>query len=301
MVDTVIVNSTTPTEDPAHAQAMIDKIDAANAVPSTESETPLSDPPPEDRPQWLPEKFKSPEELAKAYAELQSKLGGKATDNPADEPKDNTAEGDKTPEVLAGYDPSQHVKNEADAEWELNTYGPALKDIFDKAGIKASVISAEFHSTGNFPEYAYEKLQAAGFSRGVVDGYLGGQQQKATYQSEQATAEIKQTIGGEQSFNEMVEWASVNLTPGELQAYNKAVDSGDKNLAILAVQGIHSKFTAARPAEPSLYKGATSSAQSSEAYESIAQMQKDMANPEYKNDPAFRAKVERKLSRSNIL
>ena len=28
------------------------------------------------RPEWLPEKFKSPDELAKAYAELERKQGG---------------------------------------------------------------------------------------------------------------------------------------------------------------------------------------------------------------------------------
>jgi hypothetical protein len=50
-----------------------------------------------------------------------------------------------------------------------------------------------------------------------------------------------------------------------------------------------------------LFKGATSGSGSADVYESVAQMQKDMASPEYKNDPAFRAKVAQKLSRSNIL
>ena len=29
----------------------------------------------QDRPEWLPEKFSSPEDMAKAYGELESKLG----------------------------------------------------------------------------------------------------------------------------------------------------------------------------------------------------------------------------------
>ena len=35
---------------------------------------------PQDRPEWLPEKFKTPEDLAKSYTELQSKLGSKDED-----------------------------------------------------------------------------------------------------------------------------------------------------------------------------------------------------------------------------
>ena len=33
-----------------------------------------------DRPEWLPEKFKSPEDLAKSYSELSQKLGAKEDD-----------------------------------------------------------------------------------------------------------------------------------------------------------------------------------------------------------------------------
>ena len=43
------------------------------AQPEPQAEEPQA----EDRPQWLPEKFKSPEDMAKAYSELEKKLGGK--------------------------------------------------------------------------------------------------------------------------------------------------------------------------------------------------------------------------------
>ena len=266
MVDTVIVNSTTPTEDPAHAQAMIDKIDAANATPSTDGNTPPSDPPTEDRPEWLPEKFKSPEDMAKAYAALESKLGKPADPTP---PADPTA----TP-------PTEQVADEL-----------ATK------GLDLSTFSSEFNTKGELSAESYDALEKAGYPRNIVDQYIDGQKaQAALYESE-----VKSIAGGEKTFSEMVDWAKSNLTPQEIQAYNNAIDSGNREQAKLAVAGIHAKFSAARPSEPSLFTGNTASAQSSDVYESIAQMQKDMANPEYKTDPAFRAKVERKLSRSKIL
>jgi hypothetical protein len=98
-----------------------------------------------------------------------------------------------------------------------------------------------------------------------------------------------------------VDWAKANLSPAEIQAYNNAIDSGDPNQAKLAVGGIYARFATVRPTEPSLFNGNTASGLSSDSYESIAQMQKDMAHPDYSKDPAFRAKVERKLARSNIL
>jgi hypothetical protein len=266
MVDTVIVNSAPPTEDPAHAQAMIDKIDAANAVPSTEGNTPPSDPPTEDRPQWLPEKFKSPEDMAKAYAELESKLGKPAEPTP---PADPTA----TP-------PADQVADE-----------------LANKGLDLSDFSNEFNTKGELSAESYDALEKAGYPRNIVDQYIAGQKaQAALYESE-----VKSIAGGDKGFSEMVEWARANLSPAEIQAYNNAIDSGDANQAKLAVTGIHAKFASARPSEPSLFQGNTASAQSSDVYESIAQMQKDMASPDYKTDPAFRAKVERKLSRSNIL
>lgn len=264
MVDTVTITSTTPTEDPAHVQAMIDKVDAANAAP-TEDTPPTTDNQTEDRPQWLPEKFKSPEDLAKAYAELESKLGKPAESKQAD------------PNAQPSTD--------------------QVKDELATKGLDLSEFSQEFNTKGELSAESYDKLEKAGYPRNIVDQYIDGQKARAAlYESE-----VKSVAGGDKSFSEMVEWAKANLNPTEISAYNAAIDSGDPNIAKLAVAGIYQKFSAARPAEPNLFKGATSASGSADVYESIAQMQKDMASPEYKTDPAFRAKVAQKLSRSNIL
>lgn len=270
MVDTVVVNSTTPPEDPNHAQAMIDKIDAANSAPPTDGATPPTDDnKTEDRPGWLPEKFKSPEDMAKAYAELESKLGNKAAANPP-------ADGTETPPV----------DDQAKAADELQSKGLNLADF-----------SSEFAEKGELSPESYDKLEKAGYPRNIVDQYIDGQKARAAlYESE-----VKSVAGGSDQFNNMVEWAKANLSTAEINAYNAAIDSGNAEQAKLAVAGVYQKFSVARPAEPTLFKGATASASTGDVYESIAQMQKDMASPEYKADPAFRSKVQAKLARSNIL
>lgn len=47
------------------------------AADATEATSESSTPPTSDRPEWLPEKYNSPEELAKAYKNLESKIGVK--------------------------------------------------------------------------------------------------------------------------------------------------------------------------------------------------------------------------------
>ena len=265
MVDTVVINSTQPTEDPAHVAAMIAKADAAVTPPVEGENTQSPDDQTEDRPSWLPEKFKSPEDLAKAYSELQAKLSGKTPE--ATEPDNQAQPDDKQ-----------------------------VQDALQSKGLDLNTFSDEFSKNGALSPESYEALEKAGYPRNYVDQYIEGQKARgALYESE-----VKSVAGGEAQFAEMQEWARVNLSADEINAYNKAIDSGDSSQAKLAVAGIYQKFAANRPSEPNLFKG-SNSAPSSDVYESIAQMQKDMATPEYKLDPAFRAKVERKLARSNIL
>lgn len=269
MVDTVVVPSTTPEEDPKHIEAMVAKAEAASQPP-TESAPEISDTNTEDRPQWLPEKFKSPEDLAKAYAELESKMGGKKeapqqTEAPTEEKVQNATE-------------------------------TQVADELQSKGLDLYEFSAEFAQKGAISEESYEKLEKAGYPRNIVDQFVEGQKARAAlYESE-----VKSVAGGDKQFNEMVEWAKVNMTPQEINAYNAAIDSGDPAKAKLAVAGVYQKFSQARPQEPNLFKGSTSGI-AGDAYESVAQLQKDMASPDYKTDPAFRAKVQSKLSRSNIL
>jgi hypothetical protein len=275
MVDTVVVQSaaTESSEDPKHVEAMLAKVDAANAAAADTSE--LSDLPTQDsaqeRPQWLPEKFKSPEDLVKAYSELERKLGGKKEDTPAEPPK--AAEGD----------PSKATQD--DAAQELASKGLNLDDF-----------SSEFQKTGSLSAESYEKLEKAGYPRAYVDTYIAGQQALAA----QFQSEVKTAAGGDEGFAAMVEWAAANADPKDIAAYNKAIDSGDIDQAKLAVAGMYQKFQQAHPEEPRLIAGSGGRV-TGDSYESIAQMQEDMKNPLYKTDPAFRKKVVDKLGRSNIL
>lgn len=67
-------------------------------------------------------------------------------------------------------------------------------------------------------------------------------------------AEIKATIGGEQQFQQLSEWAMANLEPQELADYNAAIDSGNKAAARFAVRQLQARASATGR-EPKLIGG----------------------------------------------
>lgn len=264
MVDTVVITSDPPSAPEGHDQKMMDLVDKSAEIPSDN----LADPQPsEDRPEWLPEKFKSPEDMAKAYAELEAKLGGKKEDAPKDAPKDDTkAELPDNPEQ-------------------------ALAD----KGLQLQEFSAEFAKNGELSEESYDKLTKAGFPKDLVDQFIEGQKARAA----QFEADIKTEVGGTENYSQMIEWAKANLTPAEIQAYNDAVTSGSADKAKLAAMGLNAKFSKAVGKEPERMLGG-GKAGTSDVFESSAQVTEAMRDPKYKSDPAFRAKVQAKLARSSV-
>lgn len=264
MVDTVVIQSTPQGAPADHDQKMMDKVDAANAplpVEGTEGT------PPSDRPEWLPEKFKSPEDMAKAYSELESKLGQKPVE--ATPPKTDV-------------DPA--AATQADVEKALAPAGLNLQDF-----------NAEFAEKGELSSDSYEKLAKAGYDKALVDQFIEGQKARAV----QFETEIQSEVGGTDRYMEMVTWAKVNLTPAEIDAYNLAVGSGKPEQAKLAALGLNAKFTQAVGNEPQRQIGGQK-ATSSEGFESTAQVTEAMKDPRYKNDPAYRAKVQAKLASSSV-
>lgn len=251
--------------DPDHDQKMIALVDGKQADPA--------------RPEWLPEKFKTVEEMAASYKELESKLGGAKPPVPAATPA-----------------PPADAPKDAPAD-ALKITAPEADAAVAKAGLDMAALNAEFADKGTLSEASYAKLAAVGFDKAAVDNYVAGQQ--ALMQQFQSEV-LAVTPGGADKYSEMVEWAKVNLSASEVDAYNAAVSSGNKDQAKLAVAGLGARFTASVGNEPNL-QGGRVNADAGDVFTSIAQMKSAMSDPRYKDDPAYRNAVREKLGRSNIL
>ena len=102
----------------------------------------------ESRPEWLPEKFNSPEELAKAYDSLQNKMSSKSTKANKSKAQDST-------------------------------------ETVDNINTAFSQATTEFEETGELSEGAFESLAKAGIPREFVEAYLEGQTAIADNQTAQ--------------------------------------------------------------------------------------------------------------------
>lgn len=216
----------------------------------------------EERPEWLDEKFESPEEMAKAYSELQKKMS---------QPKE------------------EETETEEEAKAEDVTPVEATTGAIDAA-------RGEFSEKGELSDDTFKALEEAGLPREFVEQYIAGQEAMSTQQA----ASIQESIGGSESYEAMSEWAGENLSDSELDAYNDIVEGGSIEQATVAVKGLYAQFQAAEGKSPSLVQGSTSADSGVEPFGSTAQVTEAMRDPRYASDPAFRAKVEQRMAVSSI-
>lgn len=226
-----------------------------------------------DRPEWLPEKFKSPEELAKAYNELQKKLS---------QPKAEEPKKEETPKPEEGEEGS-------DAEKEGES--PKLDGRVD-----LTPFHNEWAEKGELSPDSFSKLEKMGFPKELVQQYINGFQAS---QAQEAQSIYRET-GGEEGYKAMTEWASKNLSAQEIAAYDNLVTSGDVNAAKIAAKGLYAQYVAANGQPPKLISGTPSSKSSLSPFRSTSEVVAAMSDPRYKNDPAFRKDVERRLAQSDV-
>ena len=274
------------------------------AVTITQSEAPALSPDNEamlaalasdgdDKPaELLAGKYKSVEDLEKAYKELQTKLSrGQST---APEAEDNNAADDETD----GND-EEDDKPAGDAR---EIYGDLIGGKLDDAGINFQDMNVRWQQTGTLESGDYDQLAEAGFNRDMVDAYLSGLQYKATQDtalSVKEVASIKESLGGEAEYRKMIEWAGENLAPEEVEGFNQIINSQPMAAVKMAVTGLHARYSAVEGREPKLIGGRASKG-SSDKFESTAQLVEAMSDPRYSKDPAYQRKIQEKLGRSSI-
>lgn len=151
----------------------------------------------------------------------------------------------------------------------------------------------EFFSTGSLSELSYTELSEMGYPKAIVDQFIAGQ--KAVIANEEQA--VFDSVGGRASYDQMVQWAGQSLSPQEIEAYNKAVGSGDQAQVMFAVKGLQARYTA-QTREPTFVSGGKAAPS---VYRSVAEVVQAMSDPRYKVDPAYRADVERKIAASNVL
>jgi hypothetical protein len=233
-------------------------------------------------------KYKSVEDLEKAYKELQTKLSRGESADPEPEETD-----DAEPET------EEEDKPDGDAR---EIYGDLIGGKLEEAGINFQDMNVRWQQTGTLESGDYDQLAEAGFNRDMVDAYLSGLQYKATQDtalSVKEVASIKESLGGEAEYNKMIEWAAANLSADEVEGFNQIINTQPMASVKMAISGLHARYSAVEGREPKLIGGRAPKG-STDKFESTAELVAAMSDPKYSTDPAYQRKVQEKLSRSSI-
>lgn len=264
--------------------------------------TPPAPTPNPDRPEWLDPKFETPEAQAQAYAELQAKATRDAQElarlkgTPPAEDDGATSSNEATSDDAVGDEKPKTAEEKKD---------DAAKAAAEAAGIDLNPYSDEFARTGDVSAAGRAEIIDALAKSGtfkdldvneLVNDYIEGK--KATRANDKAM--FMEQAGGEDNFGRMIEWAQTGWSKDQIAAFNRQVESGDRHATSFAITGLKADFEKAVGRDPVLLKGTGNPSGGSGVYSSVAEWQRDVRDPKYKTDPAFRDRVAAKLAASQI-
>jgi hypothetical protein len=220
-------------------------------------------------------KYKDAKELEKAYMELQSKLG----ENNTDDTETASAEDEETDEPKL----SEGASLITDAQKEYYDNDNKLSD----------------ETLAKFSEMSSADLLQAYME--LNSGNPAQAETEAADISEAQISEIKESVGGDQTYANVVNWAKNNLNNAQTDAFDEVVNSGSVAAIKLAVAGLKAEYDKANGVEGRMVTGKTAPPEKGDVFRSQAELVAAMSDRRYDNDPAYRQDVIEKLERSNNL
>ena len=207
-------------------------------------------------------KFKDAEALEQAYIELQKKLGETNDDAP-------------------------EVRQEEAAE-EVEEEQP---DLLAEAYL-------EYNDKGELSAETMEKLSNMD-SKELIQAYMESQMETGREMTTNEVQTLYNSVGGEKTYNQMMEWAASSLPKASVDAYNAIVDKGDPAVIGLALAGITAAYRDSNGYEGEMLTGKAAD-NKVDVFRSQAEVVAALADPRYERDPAYRQDVFNKLERSPI-
>ena len=250
----------------------------------------------EQQGELLAGKYKNAEDLEKAYVELQKKLGE----------NDGVQEGQETQEVeTEESDEPQLYKEDGSVNYESvsKDYGETLSNLFKEKNVDPYSIADHFYkNNGQITQEMHNQLTGAGIAKEAVDAYLSGRAKDMGMNSQIAQTDINsiyESVGGEQKYKSLMNWASQNLSQDSINSFDHLVNTGDANSIQLAVTGLVAQYQNDNGYEGRMLTGKAAKT-NTDVYQSQAQLVEAMADPRYDRDPAYREAVREKLDRSDL-
>ena len=279
MAETLTVDTTPQTETVVDESGSVEGL-----TPDEQDSLQVGEQIQEQTEQLFAGKYKTAEDLEKAYGELQKKLGEKGDEDSEEAGDSESAESEETTE-----------------EAEETTQPSAAAELITSA-------SEEYASNdGKLSPETLEKFSSMS-SQELVEAYMKVQSNLPQGDlldntgdiSDATVNEIKNYAGGDESYSNMVQWASENLESGAVEAFDNIVNTGSVDAIKLAVNGLKAQYQNAVGFEGTMVTG-KAPVEQKDVYRSQAELVAAMSDRRYDNDPAYRQDVIAKLERSDNL
>lgn len=222
--------------------------------------------------QLLAGKYKNAEELEKAHIELQKKMGEKSSEDTEEEEEEFEEE---------------EEESEIDEE---DSDGTIIDRVFE-AGTNNELTDELLQELGNTSKQDLATLALEYKNQSL--------QSEAEVLTEDDAQRIRDSIGGDDSYNNMIEWAGNNLPEEDVNMFDAAIDKGDPLTCFFATQALAYRYQDSVGRDGEMITGKAPKS-TGDVFNSQAEIIKAMEDERYDDDPAYRESIMQKIARSNI-
>ena len=277
MAETLTVNTDPSTE------TAVDAVE--NLTPDEQESLAVGEEMQAQQEQLLAGKYKNAEELERAYVELQKKIGEK-------NPEDSEATGESK-DIDEGDETSEETQETKEASPATTLITEASEEYYKNEGKLSPETMEKFNTMS---------------SSDLLAAYMEVQKNNPQAQAQAAqtpdltTADanvIKNSVGGETEYKNLMDWSKQNLEKSEIKDFNALVGTGNLGAIKMAVNGLKSRYENANGYEGRMLSG-KSPKTSGDVFRSQAEVIQAMSDPKYDQDPAYRQDIMEKLDRSNL-
>ena len=220
-------------------------------------------------------KYKSAQELEKAYIELQAKLGEKK-----EETETETASAEEQPEDTPKMSEGATLITDASKEYFDNGNKLSPETMAKFSSMSSQDLIKAYMEVSQNPEFQQQGAPPAEITTSQIN-------------------QIKNSAGGEQKYAQIVNWAKTNLPEDQITAFDEVVNTGSVQAIQLAVSGLKAEYDNANGVEGRMVTGKAPN-NSGDVFRSQQELVAAMNDPRYDRDPAYRQDVIQKLDRSDL-
>ena len=215
-------------------------------------------------------KYKNAQDLEQGYIELQKKLG----EGEAEEP---VAEAEEGEEEYEGEEGEEDISILDELwEYELNNeelHEDAVAELQQMDPVDLANLHIEYRK-----QVEEEGVGAKDFTEAEM-------------------TELKGVVGGDENYQNMLQWAGANLNQQEIDMFDAVMQRGDALGAFFAIRSLAYRYNDAAGYEGKMLTGNAPKTSGSQ-YRSQQEVIQAMSDPRYESDPAYRKDVMDKLTRS---